>query len=79
MSSPTAPIPDVGGLGWHDLRVTVSNGLVTVQLDGNTVLNTNVDPADLDFPAYIGFTAATGNQSQLHRIQEVETTFRSCF
>ena len=73
-----APIPDIGGLGWHNLQITVSNGLVVVRLDGNQVLTTNVDPSDLDFPAYIGFTASTGNQSQLHRIQEVETTFPSC-
>lgn len=73
-----APIPDVSGLGWHELHVTVSDGLVTVRLDGNQVLNTNVDPADLEFPAWIGFTASTGVQSQLHRIRDAETTFPSC-
>ncbi len=73
-----APIPDIGGLAWHELEVTVGAGLVEVHLDGNRVLSATVDPDQLDFPAYLGLTAGTGASYELHRVAELESRVWSC-
>lgn len=73
-----APIRDVRGLGWHQLDLVLTNGRLTVDLDGDPILDTPVDPADVAFPAYLGFTAGTGNSFQLHRIAEAETRTLAC-
>jgi hypothetical protein len=62
-----AEIHDVEDGAWHDMEVEVIGQQVTVTIDGIVYIN-QVVPEITNFPAHVGFTAATGSQTNRHLI-----------
>lgn len=72
-----APLPPIKDSRWHTMRVSVHAPHVQVAIDGTTYLDGDV-AGDLRFPAYVGFTAATGGETDEHRIRALEVSGRYC-
>jgi hypothetical protein len=62
-----AEIHDVEDGAWHDMEVEVIGQHVTVFIDGIEYINQTV-PEITNFPAQVGFTAATGSKTNRHLI-----------
>jgi hypothetical protein len=62
---------------WHRMRVRVRAPRVTVSIDDAVILDGSV-PGRFDFPAYVGFTAATGGQTNEHKVQALEVQGSYC-
>ena len=73
-----APVPELEDGQWHAVRVEVQGTLVTVELDGASLLVATV-PALRAFEATIGFTAATGLFGNEQRVREIRVSdLRTC-
>jgi len=69
-------LPEMEDTGWHEMVVTASGGWLTVSIDSVTYID---GPAALDaFPAYVGFTGATGAVTNNHRVDALLVTGSVC-
>ena len=62
-----ATLPEMEDGAWHTLDVTVIDGAMTVAVDGVTYIDQPI-PGITSFPAYVGFTAATGSSTNYHLV-----------
>lgn len=72
-----SPLPEMEDGQWHTMRVQVNAPHVLVEIDGTVYLDQNIS-GNLNFPAYIGFTAATGSLTNYHRIDALTVTEQVC-
>ena len=72
-----SPLPEMEDGQWHTMRVEVNAPHVLVEIDGTVYLDQNIT-GNLNFPAYIGFTAATGSLTNYHRIDALTVTEQVC-
>lgn len=72
-----APLPEMEDGLWHTMRVEVNAPHVLVDIDGVVYLDQSIT-GNLNFPAYIGFTAATGSLTNYHRIDALTVTEQVC-
>lgn len=72
-----APLPEMEDGAWHTMTVTVSDPHVTVNIDGTDYIDTDIS-GYFGFPAYVGFTAATGSLTNFHLIDALEVTQYVC-
>jgi hypothetical protein len=63
--------------GWHHMTVEVVGKHFLVTVDGEIAIDQEVGKVP-DFPAYIGFTGATGGDTNVHRIRDLVVTTESC-
>ena len=63
----SATLPEMEDGAWHSMSVAVTDGWMTVAVDGVTYIDQTV-PGLTAFPAYVGFTAATGAATNYHLI-----------
>lgn len=71
-----ATLPEMEDTGWHRMEVAVSAPHVRVSIDGVVYLDGDV--GGFSFPAYVGFTAGTGGQTNRHLIDELAVTDYFC-
>ena len=67
----SATLPEMEDGAWHTMSVTVTSGWMTVVIDSTTYIDQDV-PELTSFPAYIGFTAATGAATNQHLVDALE-------
>ena len=72
-----AALPEIEDTGWHSMSVSVSDPHVTVLIDGVTYIDQDLS-GYFGFPAYVGFTAGTGGDTNRHLIQDLTVTNRAC-
>jgi hypothetical protein len=72
-----AALPDMEDGAWHEMVVEVVAPNVKVAIDGVTYLDQAV-PGNYNFPAYVGFTAATGGSTNYHLIDALTVTEYVC-
>jgi hypothetical protein len=72
-----AALPDMEDGHWHTMRVQVSGAHFMATIDGVTYINTLISGLT-DFPAYVGFTAATGGSNNYHLIDSLEVRGTAC-
>lgn len=72
-----AALPEMEDGNWHTMAVTVSGSHVTVDIDGTTYIDQTVSGLT-SFPAYVGFTAATGGSTNYHLIDALEVEQYVC-
>ena len=72
-----AALPEMEDGAWHTMSVTVSGTQVTVQIDGVTYLDQAVSGLS-SFPAYVGFTGATGGSTNYHLIDALQVEQYVC-
>ena len=72
-----AALPEMEDTGWHTMEVTVTAPRVQVAIDGTTYIDQDI-PGFYAFPAYVGFSAATGGQTNLHLIDALTVTEFIC-
>ena len=72
-----APLPEMEDGNWHAMSVVVSGVHVTAAIDGVTYLDFDA-PRSLSFPAYVGFTAATGSYTNYHLVDALIVTESVC-
>ena len=79
VTSPTlwAALPEMEDGQWHTMRIAVNAPHVLVEIDGVAYLDQNVS-GNLNFPAYVGFTAATGSLTNQHLIDALTVTEEVC-
>ena len=70
-------LPDIEDAQWHTVVVEVSESNVSVSIDGNSYLNTTLS-GYFDFPAHVGFSAATGGLTNDHIIDALTVTDAAC-
>jgi len=66
-----AALPEMEDTGWHTMEVTVAAPRVTVSVDSVVYIDQDLS-GTFAFPAYIGFTAGTGGQTNEHLIDALE-------
>ena len=66
-----AALPDMEDGSWHTMAVSVSGTWLTVEIDGTAWIYQDV-PELTAFPAYVGFTAATGSVTNYHLIDALQ-------
>lgn len=66
-----ATLPEMEDGAWHQMSVQVSGTRFTVAIDGTTYIDQDV-PGLRAFPAYVGFTAATGSVTNYHLIDALQ-------
>jgi hypothetical protein len=62
-----AELPEVEDGAWHEMEVVARGERMTVTVDGNVYLDLSA-PELVSFPAFVGFTGATGASYNAHRI-----------
>lgn len=72
-----AALPEMEDTGWHTMQVSVTDPHVTVVIDGITYIDQDLS-GYFGFPAYVGFTAGTGGETNRHLIQALTVTDRAC-
>jgi hypothetical protein len=72
-----AALPDMEDGRWHVMTVSVVAPHVKVAIDGVTYLDQDVS-GYYSFPAYVGFTAATGGSTNYHLIDALLVTEYVC-
>lgn len=72
-----ATLPEMEDTGWHELVVEVNAPHVRVDIDGVTYIDDDLS-GHFAFPAYVGFTAGTGGQTNRHLINTLEVTESVC-
>ncbi|HCH66924.1 MAG TPA: hypothetical protein DFR83_29240 [Deltaproteobacteria bacterium] len=70
-------LPEMEDTGWHEMVVTVADPNVRVEIDGVVYLD-EVASGHFGFPAYVGFTAGTGGETNRHLIDSLEVTGSIC-
>ena len=73
----SAPLPEMEDGAWHDMSVRVEGTWLEVTVDGVVYLDVDV-PELTSFPAYVGFTAATGSLTNYHLIDALEVSSLVC-
>jgi len=66
-----AALPEMEDGNWHRMAVSVVGTWMTVAIDGVTYIDQDV-PEITSFPAYVGFTAATGGSTNYHLVDALE-------
>lgn len=72
-----AELPEMEDDSWHDMVISVEAPHVMVSIDGETVLEGDYEGA-FDFPALVGFTAATGGETNYHLIDALTVIENIC-
>jgi hypothetical protein len=72
-----APLPEMEDGAWHTMTVDVADPHVTVAIDGVSYIDEDIS-GYFAFPAYVGFTAATGALTNYHLIDALEVTEYVC-
>ncbi len=72
-----AVLPDIEDSQWHTVVIEVSDPSVTVSIDGITYIDTELT-GYFDFPAHVGFSAATGGLTNDHLIDALAVTDAAC-
>lgn len=72
-----AALPELEVDAWHDMSVEVRAPRVRVTLDGTAWIDQDI-AGYYAFPAYVGFTASTGGETNYHRIQDLLVTGHTC-
>ena len=72
-----ATLPEMEDGAWHTMQVSVIAPHVTVVIDGVTYIDQDI-AGTYAFPAYVGFTAATGGATNYHLIDALEVTRYVC-
>ena len=72
-----SPLPEMEDGQWHSMRVEVNDPHVLVEIDGTVYIDDTVS-GNLAFPAYVGFTAATGSLTNFHLIDSLTVTEQVC-
>lgn len=72
-----AALPEMEDTGWHRMVVRVLAPRVTVTVDGVTYIDQDVS-GTFAFPAYVGFTAGTGGETNAHLIDALQVTDYAC-
>jgi len=72
-----AELPEMEDTGWHEMVVTVTAPHVRVDIDGTTYIDDDLS-GHFSFPAYVGFTAGTGGQTNRHLIDALQVTESVC-
>ncbi len=62
-----AALPEMEDGAWHTMQVSVSGTWMRVSIDGTPYIDQNIGGL-ANFPAYVGFTAATGSMTNYHLI-----------
>lgn len=62
---------------WHSADITFNSGVISVILDGNTVINDYTIEGYTAFDGYFGFTGATGYYSNLQKVKNFTLTSSS--
>jgi hypothetical protein len=70
-------LPEMEDTGWHTMEITVAAPRVTVSIDGTAYIDQDI-PGVYAFPAYVGFSAATGGLTNLHLIDALTVTEFVC-
>ena len=72
-----APIPELEDTGWHDLHISAQGARMVVILDGIRLIDEDL-PGLTDFPAWLGFSASTGGQTNRHLVALEAIEGRTC-
>jgi hypothetical protein len=72
-----ATLPEMEDGNWHDMSVSVSGSHMTIQVDGTTYIDQGIGGLSA-FPAYVGFTGATGSSTNYHLIDSLEVEAFVC-
>jgi hypothetical protein len=72
-----AALPEMEDTGWHTMKVDVAEPHVTVSIDGTVYIDDDL-PGLFNFPAYVGFTAGTGQLTNTHLIDSLQVTETVC-
>ncbi len=71
-----AEIPTIEDQQWHDIEVRIQGATVTIELDGTTIINGEIE--GLTFKGgYLGFSGTTGFYTNFHRFDDLQT-LQSC-
>ena len=70
-------IPEMEDTGWHHMRVQVNAPTVQIAIDDVIYIDEELS-GYFDFPAYLGFTAATGTLTNRHLIDAFVVTELTC-
>lgn len=66
-----ATLPEMEDGNWHQMEVNVSGSHMTVSVDGVTYIDDRFSQLT-SFPAYVGFTAATGGSTNFHLVDALQ-------
>ena len=66
-----AALPEMEDGSWHQMAVSVSGTWMTVSIDGVVYIDQAVSQIS-SFPAYVGFTGATGSVTNYHLIDALQ-------
>jgi len=66
-----ATLPDMEDGNWHRMTVDVAGTWMTVSIDGVVYIDQAISQI-VAFPAYVGFTAATGSMTNYHLIDSLQ-------
>ena len=72
-----AALPEMEDTGWHQMSVQVVAPHVTVSIDGVAYIDADLS-GNFAFPAYVGFTAGTGGETNYHLIDALQVTEYTC-
>lgn len=72
-----ASLPEMEDNGWHLMEVSVVKPRVQIAIDGITYIDQDLS-GHFDFPAYVGFTAGTGGNTNYHRIEALQVESFAC-
>ena len=72
-----AVLPDMEDGEWHDMVIEVVAPRVIVSVDGETYIDEDIE-GYFDFPAEVGFTAATGGETNYHLIDSLSVVEQLC-
>lgn len=70
-------VPDLEDGAWHTVSIEVADPHVTVILDGTTYIDEDMS-GTFAFPAYVGFSGATGSLTNYHLIDALTVTEYVC-
>ncbi|MFT5583860.1 MAG: hypothetical protein ACI9VR_001444 [Cognaticolwellia sp.] len=70
-------LPEMENTGWHAMEITVVAPRVSVTIDGTVYIDQEISGIT-DFPAYVGFSAATGGLTNQHLIDALTVTEYLC-
>ena len=71
------PLPEMEDNGWHEMNVQINAPAIRVAIDGTVYIDQAIQ-GYFAFPAYIGFTAGTGGQTNQHLIDSLLVTEQLC-
>ncbi len=72
-----AALPEMEDGEWHEMTIQVVAPRVTIAIDGVTYIDEDIE-GHYDFPAEVGFTAATGGETNYHLIRSLSVIENVC-